>query len=192
MTSRLDGHYTPRLLSIDPGLDNSGWVLFRKGLWAATPVVAVSRIQEWGQIETTTDGSLQARLVSISESVEFVCRRSDAKEVVVEVPSKAGQYARASRGQMDKGVQNLERAIGVIIVGASKVVGHENVRLIRAPSGPWARKQYRHEWLRSVAREAGWTLPAGPRGGKLEDVWDAIWNGVQVLRTPPIANVGRA
>lgn len=191
MTTRIDGVYNPRLVSCDPGLDCSGWACFRKGLWASSPTVGLARLEQHGRIETGPGIPLQERLVFIHVSFKAVLTDTGAKEVVIEVPSKAGQYDRTGKKNATA-LANLERVIGVLIVAAAEVVGHENVRLIRAPAGQWAKKEHRHEWLRSVGREAGIELPVGPRGGKQEDVWDAIWNGLQVLRTPPVLEVGRA
>lgn len=185
MSSRIDGVYSPRLLSIDPGLDVTGWSCFRKGLWASTPVVALARLEKWGEITTSPRSAFQDRLVAIHEGVKAAVAESEAKEVAVEVPSKAGEYRGAGKARSG-GLQNLERAIGVIIMTASLVVGSANVRLIRAPSGQWAKKPFRHQWLRHVAKEAKMALPQGPKGGAMEDVLDSVWNGIQVLRTPPI------
>lgn len=181
--ARIDGIYTPKLVSFDPGLDLVGWAEFRRGLRAPTPAAALSRLTAYGKLETETTDTLAQRLTDIYDGVRGLLGTAEAFEVAVEVPSKAGEYNRTGKKNA-AAMQHLERAIGVIIVAAVATVGAENVRLIPAPSGRWAKKEYRHAWLRSVAKEASVELPVGPRGGIPHDVWDAIWNGIQVIRTP--------
>ena len=65
-------------------------------------------------------------------------------------------------------------AIGAILANTGGVPVLE-VRALTTP------KETRHELLENAARMAGKELPVGPRGGKREDAWDAIWLGCQVL-----------
>lgn len=184
--ARIDGFYTPPLVAIDPGLDVVAWAEFRKGLRPPTPAVGLARLTAHGTLETDKRQSLAARLAAIHDGLRDVLTDGGVREVAIEVPSKAGQYART--GKKNQGaMQNLERAIGVIIVAAVEAVGEENVRLVHAPAGRWAKKENRHMWLRAVAKEANVPLPLGPRGGIPHDVWDAIWTGLQVIRTPRMA-----
>ena len=174
------------LLSVDPGLDMTGWAAFRKGLRPPSAPVALARLRETGMIKTSSKKALPERLAALHDGVTETIRRVAAAEVAIEVPSKAGEYRRT--GKRNAGaMQNLERAIGAMMVAAAECVGPANVRLFPAPAGAWAKKEHRHAWLRSIAKEANVPLPFGPRGGVPADVWDAIYVGVQVLRTPPMA-----
>lgn len=190
--ARIDGIHVPQLISFDPGLDCTAWATFARGLRAHTALIAVARLRDHGSIETDAKTALGWRLKTI---YDFALQRmiglrdENPLEVAIEVPSKAGQYRRTG-AKNAAAMQNVERVIGVLTVAAVNAVGPENVRLTPAPSGKWAKKEHRHAWLRSIAREAGVELPLGPRGGVPLDVWDAIWNGVQVIRTPRINEEG--
>ena len=178
------------LVSIDSGFAVAGWARWRDGAHPANAVAALKRFDSCGMIRTSPDLSEAARLVELHHAIVGVItdaqralklRTTEWPDVVIEVPSVP--FASKKRSQ---GVQDLTLGCGAIIVAAALTVGPENVKLAGAPSGKWATKSRKHAWLRAQCVDAGTPWPTGIRGGKLEDVWDAMWLGVQVLRTPPL------
>jgi Holliday junction resolvasome RuvABC endonuclease subunit len=161
------------LLAIDPGLDVTGWALFKtNGHRPATLNDALTRLCDSGQLITAPHETLSFRLAHLSVEVGHLAALRDPGWVAVEMPAYAGAYSGGRERQVSVG--KLYMAIGAILAALDPrdVV---QVPAIRQP------KAVRHELLEAAAREALVALPTGPRGGAREDIWDAIWLGVTAL-----------
>jgi len=165
------------LLAIDPGFDVTGWAVFEFLGDRPPPATLQDALRTWGgagEIITTTEDTDARRLDILGGRVlQFVeSHYRDPVTIAIELPAYSGTYGRdtASRASLNK----LYMAIGAILANTGGVPVLE-VRAITTP------KETRHELLENAARMAGKVLPIGPRGGKREDAWDAIWLGCQVL-----------
>ena len=115
--------------------------------------------------------SLTNRCGELAGHFEWVCTQYQVRDVHIEIPAYAGSYTGGK--ERFKGVAKLLMATGAITGGCS--IGGSDVHTIRASGAP---KEQEHAILASVM---GKNLPKGPRGGKLEDQWDAIWLGLRVI-----------
>jgi Holliday junction resolvasome RuvABC endonuclease subunit len=115
--ARIDGIYSPQLIAVDPGLDCIGWAEFRRGLRPPTAAVGLARLMAHGTLETSPRDPLALRLYLIHQGMTQVLGGQGVREIAIEVPSKAGEYVRTGK-KNQAAMQNLERAIGVIIVAA--------------------------------------------------------------------------
>ena len=159
------------LLAIDPGFDVTGWAAFETDGTPATLQDALKGLVDAGEIETNTKESNPERLEWLGMAINaFPTQHLD--HIAIELPAYSGNFGNDAkrRGSVNK----LYMAIGAILANTGGVPVLE-VRAITTP------KETRHELLANAARIARKVLPIGPRGGKREDAWDAIWLGCQVL-----------
>lgn len=179
------------LVSFDSGFAIAGWARWREGAHPADAKIALRRFDRGGLITTSPDNPEPQRLAELAEAVEAVLRdtqdalalrKGEWPDVAIEVPSVP--FASRKRAQ---GVQDLTLGCGAMIAAAARIVGcSSRVIMMPAPAGRWAAKPKKHAWLRAQFDDAGLPWPTGMRGGAMPDLYDAIWLGVQVLRTPPM------
>lgn len=174
------------VLAIDPGYRTLGWAMLRAGPEQPRDAPAALRqIVAHGRVQLV-DGSISEHLEAIRDTIVFKLNEKPPTIVAVELPAIQGAYSPEHGRARLAGVELLLLATGAIIAAATSVLGHARVVQLRAPRGRWARKPLRHEWLISQFKLAGRAEPTGPKGGYMPDVLDAIWIGVQVLRTPDL------
>ena len=161
------------LIFIDPGLDVTGIAKFA---WSEekpqTFQEALGCMVFTRSIETSPDQSIESRLADIAARVALL----DADEFYVEHPSYAGSYKRGKELAVVRSIAKLYLAIGAIHGGLA--CGSTVATPVPAPR---MSKKVRHGLLADAARMADIPLPEGPRGGKREDEWDAIFGGCQEL-----------
>jgi len=162
------------LLAIDPGFDCTGWAVFdHKGdRIPSTLQDALRALSDCGEVVTDTGQTNSRRLCKLGLGFRTIKADLDLDAIAIEIPAYSGDYGNDAkrRGSVNK----LYMAIGAILANTGGVPVLE-VRALTTP------KETRHELLDNAARMAGEVLPVGPRGGKREDAWDAVWLGCQVL-----------
>ncbi len=162
------------LIFLDPGIDCTGVAKFAWDKKPTTLQEALGCLVFTRSIETSPGMDLGDRLLEIGQRVSCL----DADDFIVEIPTVAGMYKR-NKGldvQMAKSITKLYMAIGTIF-GAIGADGRD----AKAVAAPHVSKDLRHEYLEGAARLLNIGLPEGPRGGKREDEYDAIWGGCQEL-----------
>ncbi len=163
------------LIFLDPGIDCTGVAKFAWDKKPTTLQEALGCLVFTRSIETSPDDDLGVRLAQIGARVALL----DADEFYVEIPTQAGMYKR-HKGldvQLAKSITKLYMAIGAIF-GARGGLGYIEPKAVAASM---VNKELRHEYLEGAARLLKIGLPEGPRGGKREDEYDAIWGGCQEL-----------
>lgn len=166
-------------LAIDPGMDLVAVAVFDSS--TAKPGSLGGALKGWTHMLTfSTDSSKPTndRCAEISDFVAQAVRDHGASVAFIEEPAKSGAYARNKglHSAIADGLMKLNRGIGAIAAGAHA----GGARLVEMPANR-ARKEDRHNLLRMAATRAGIGLPVGPRGGKREDEWDALWIGCEVV-----------
>lgn len=163
------------LIFIDPGIDVTGVAKFAWEKKPRTLQGALGCLVFTRSIETKPGVALGDRLSELGSRASLL----DADEFFVEVPTRSGMYGR-HRGldaQMAESLGKLYMAIGAICGGIGTVQGHPPQTV--PASG--ISKDVRHGYLEDAAKVLGIPLPEGPRGGKREDEYDALWGGCQEL-----------
>lgn len=178
------------VLALDPSLASTGWAFFIGGPRPPDAGAALRRFDRCGMIQTDSDDSLQERLAEIHEAIRHLIHENGPEIVAIEMPATFYSYGRHGGRAAQAHVVEYFMAVGAILASARLHTGPGDVLQVKAPSGRFSKKEYRHEYLEAKAGQVGMDWPVGPRGGKLPDVYDAIWVGVQVLRTPPMAAEG--
>jgi hypothetical protein len=166
-----------RLHSLDPGYDGMGMATWSLKEWNEGPSSAERALRVLMNSETLIPPKkgMVTRLTYIGDALSKRVRSGD--HVVIEYPAYAGQYKRG-RPKAQSTLNKLYAAIGAAVASCAGVGA--DVELVKASR---ARKAERIDTLRLVAKASGMALPLGPRGGKREDEWDAIWLGFWALTT---------
>lgn len=183
----------PRILVIDPGYDAFGYAIFDVGRYLERPVMnlesALGACTEADVIDPEPKEPAARRLRTIETQAAYLAWQNHVVGAYVETPAIAGMYARHNEAQRE-GVNKLYMSIGVILCGVQRglsALAHDDAQIIQVPAstrpkvGGFGEAPGKHDLLELTAKEIGFELPRGERGGKKEDAWDAIWLGCEVL-----------
>ena len=168
------------LLAIDPGLDVTGTALFDLVAWdnqsPKTLRDALTVLGPLTKLMTTPKDRPEVRLADLATDLDALCNEYPPQICYIEHPQIHGDYARSNGGLYRKSVNALYEARGALLA----TLGILQVPVVQVRAGTEA-KRVRHGYLQNLFRAAKRELPAGPKGGAEEDIWDAIWIGVWAL-----------
>lgn len=168
------------MIAIDPGIDTTGVAVFDLERWEDAGGTknnlgrALRAFELHYEITTSPDDELAERLIRLHYAVAEIVADQNPEVAYVEMPAYHGSYSGGTERR--RGVNKLYMALGAILSGLSATTVVE-MPAIRQP------KKHRHELLEAAASVEDVPLPLGPRGGVPEDVWDALWVGIQALTT---------
>ena len=163
------------VLSIDPGLDGTGWAVWTTSLPRAignTTQTLRRAYRDSGTIHTTPGTPDAQRLLVIGQAVVALAEEYEAVVAAVEVPAIDGTYtrnrpgARSTDGFMPSGMKHLHRATGALTYALASI--GVNVLLVPARG----KKAATHAALKAAWPDLGRTN---------EDQRDAIVLGARVL-----------
>lgn len=161
-----------KLLTFDPGFDVTGWATFHLNSLPSTMQEIIAGLTDCGQIATDPKHPIHHRMHVLGMQVRTTVIGTDWDAIAIEMPAYSGDYG-DNRGRRAS-VNKLYMAVGAILAHTAG----EEVIPVPALTVP---KETRHELLSRAAEMAGVELPTGPRGGKHEDAWDAIFLGCQLI-----------
>jgi hypothetical protein len=168
-----------RILGIDPGYDVVAACVLNLHEPPNTLQDALRGYVRCKRVQTNLRDERSDRLAEISSWTAANLELIDV--VVVEVPAIHGKYARYANHKISrKGVDLLHCALGAILAAA----GMSDAEVVELAADTM-RKGQRHALLETAARQVGLSLPEGPRGGKREDEWDAIWTAARWALNAP-------
>lgn len=172
----------PLMLSIDPGIDDLGWALWRLPArpalgWPACKQLLVRS----GTVHTKTEWRDEDRLGVIGSALKVELeRRPDTQlaRVYIEIPATDGAYAERAartrgRGFSAGAMKHVHRLAGVFTWFALERGAH--AEFIKARSGRGSAKKDQHRSLAGAWGELGRTS---------EDERDALCLGCRVLTSP--------
>jgi hypothetical protein len=188
-----------KTIFVDPGLDTAGIAIFelnRTPLYIGfETAAALSQLHSTGEFITEPHEPMVERLAYLTAEMQALVVEHCPVAVYMEMPAFSGSYTGGSRRDDDVAV--LYQAIGALQagvgIGFSKLEMQPVFFTVRAPNtGRTKRKEERFEVLEQAAKKLGTELPRGPKGGKKEDVWDAMFLGVKILTTRIYADLKKA
>ncbi len=161
------------VLAIDPGLDATGWALFKSQRGGI--LEQVRGLRAWGVWRTKATLGLPARLAILHRCVSDLIGECGVDQVLIERPTVAGTYRRHRSRAIAGPIEVFHLALGAIVAAAHlSLEGGREPILVPAPRLP---KRSRHRRLELLLREAG----RDDVSVSSPDAKDAIWIGVMYL-----------
>lgn len=167
-----------RIAFLDPGLDVTGFSVLEYDGSGANLNRAIHHLVDAGDIRSSSKDPLYVRLQTLGETLDRLLEGHGVFATFVEKPAYAGNY-RGTGKSRQKTMQAMLLATGALWLAAA---AHGGVWWVDATR---TSKDHDHFLLLELAKTEGVHLPEGPRGGKREDAWDAIWLGLRWLQDPP-------
>ena len=175
-----------KIIAIDPGLDVTGVALFdldRFHELGGTSDAAYKAFAGCTTVSTSPAEPMEARHAEIHLDLLELLAPDDVTLAYLELPAFTGDYdgTPTRRETMHRMLEARGAILGALGMACLPVVQ------VRAGQSS---KEHREEVLERGFNAAGLKLPRGPRGGKREDEWDAIWLGYWALTTRVMRDVG--
>lgn len=170
------------LLALDPGIDDTGWAVFRVPL---TPPVHVNQYRgaliASGSFSSGTDAPTPKRLHQLYRGLLAVVQEHGPDHAIIEIPAHGGTYTRNRRkaetddGFMPDKMAHAHRATGALMLACS-LLGVP----IDARRASGMAKKLKSEWVVNIWPDLG-------NRHSNEDQRDAIHLGATALRDYALA-----